>query len=124
MMLIPDTNVVSELRKILSGKADENVAKWTDGVVIIGLYLSAITVHELEIGVLLSEHGDPTHGAKLRVLLNNHVLPAFTNRILSIETAVAQCSARLYVPDPCPVRDTLIAATAFLCMAWRLRQQM
>jgi predicted nucleic acid-binding protein len=44
MMLILDMNVVSELRKIRSGKADENVAKWADSVVTIDLYLSVITV--------------------------------------------------------------------------------
>ena len=114
MMLILDTNVVSELRKIRSGKADENVAKWADSVVTIDLYLSVITVQELEIGVLLSERRDPTQGAMLRAWLNNHVLPAFTGRIISIDTAVAQCSARLHVPDPRPVRDTLIAATALV----------
>ena len=114
MMLILDTNVVSELRKIRSGKADENVAKWADSVVTIDLYLSVITVQELEIGVLLSERRDPKQGAMLRAWLNNHVLPAFTGRIISIDTAVAQCSARLHVPDPRPVRDTLIAATALV----------
>jgi predicted nucleic acid-binding protein len=114
MMLILDTNVVSELRKIRSGKADENVAKWADSVVTTDLYLSVITVQELEIGVLLSERRDPTQGAILRAWLNNHVLPAFTGRIISIDTAVAQCSARLHVPDPRPVRDTLIAATALV----------
>lgn len=113
-MFILDTNVVSELRKVRSGKADENVAKWADSVSATDLYLSPITVQELELGVLLSERRDPTQGALLRAWLDNRVLPAFTGRVLPIDTAVAQCSARLHVPDPRPVRDALIAATALV----------
>jgi predicted nucleic acid-binding protein len=78
------------------------------------LYLSAITVQELEIGVLLAERRDPAQGAIFRAWLNGHVLPAFTGRILAVDTAVAQRSARLHVPDPRPVRDALIAATALV----------
>jgi predicted nucleic acid-binding protein len=46
--------------------------------------------------------------------MNSHVLPAFSGRILVVDTAVAQRSARLHVPDPRPVRDGLIAATALV----------
>lgn len=114
MMYLLDTNVVSELRKVRSGKADAGVASWADNVDTADLYLSVITVQELEIGVLLSERRDPSQGAVLRAWLSGHVLPAFSGRILSVDAAVAQCSARLHVPDPCPVRDGLIAATALV----------
>jgi len=114
MMYILDTNVVSELRKIRSGKADRNVARWAETTDPADLYLSVITIQELEIGVLLVERRDSVQGPMLRTWLNNQVLPAFTGRILSVDTAVAQCSARLHVPDPRPVRDTLIAATALV----------
>ena len=114
MMFILDTNVVSELRKIRSGKADRNVAIWADSVAATDLYISAITVLELELGVLLSERRDPTAGALLRAWLDNHVLPAFTGRVIPIDTAVTKYSARLHVPDPRPVRDALIAATAII----------
>ena len=114
MMYILDTNVISELRKIRSGKADMQVAKWADSVAAADLYISSITVQELELGVLLSERRDPTAGALLRSWLDNHVLPAFTGRVIPIDTAVAKYSARLHVPDPRPVRDALIAATAII----------
>lgn len=114
MMYLLDTNVVSELRKVRSGKADGWVAFWADNVDTVDLYLSVITIQELEIGVLLSERRDPAQGAVLRAWLNGHVLPAFSGRILSVDAAVAQCSARLHVPDPRPVRDGLIAATALV----------
>ena len=78
------------------------------------LYISEITIQELEIGVLLAERRDPSQGSVFREWMNGHVLPAFTGRILAIDTAVAQRSARLHVPDPRPFRDGLIAATALV----------
>ena len=113
-MFVLDTNVVSELRKIRLGRADARVAKWADSVESVDLYLSAITVQELEIGVLLAERRDPAKGAVFRAWLNSHVLPAFAGRILPVDTAVAQRSAKLHVPDPRPVRDGLIGATALV----------
>lgn len=112
MMLILDTNVVSELRKVSAGKGDANVTRWADSVVVSNLYLSAITIQELEIGVLLAERRDPVQGAMLRTWLDSNVLPAFTGRILSVDTAVALCSAKLNVSNPQAIRDGLITATA------------
>lgn len=113
-MFILDTNVVSELRKIRLGRADAHVAQWADSVESVDLFLSSITVQELEIGVLLAERRDPAQGAVFRAWLDHHVLPAFAGRILPVDTAVAQRSAKLHVPDPRPVRDCLIAATALV----------
>lgn len=113
-MYVLDTNVVSELRKIRLGRADKNLARWAEGVDPADLYLSAITVQELEIGVLLAERRDPAQGALLRTWLEGHVLPAFAGRILPVDSAVAQRSAALHVPDPRPFRDSLIAATALV----------
>ena len=113
-MYLLDTNVVSELRKIRLGKADSFVAAWADSIDAADLYLSAITIQELEIGVLLVERRDPAQGAVFRAWLNGHVLPAFTGRILVVDTAVALRSARLHVPDLRPVRDGLIAASALV----------
>jgi len=111
-MFILDTNVVSELRKIRQGKADARVSAWAEGVAASDLYLSAITIEELEIGVLLTERRDAAHGALLRTWLNQHVLPAFSGRILAVDTRVALCSAQLHVLNLRPIRDCLIAATA------------
>ena len=113
-MFVLDTNVVSELRKVRLGRANANVAKWADSVNAADLYLSVITLQELEIGVLLAEHRDPKQGAVLRIWLNNHVLPAFEGRILPVDTAVALRSAKQHVPNPHPFRDGLIAATALV----------
>lgn len=113
-MFLLDTNVVSELRKIRLGKADPQVAAWADSVDASDLYLSVITVQELEIGIILVERRDPSQGAVLRRWLDHQVLPAFADRILSVDTTVVVRSARLHVPDPRPVRDGLIAATALV----------
>jgi predicted nucleic acid-binding protein len=113
-MYVLDTNVVSELRKIRLGKADSQVAAWADSIEVMDLYISVITIQELEIGVLLAERRDPSQGAVFRLWLNGNVIPAFNGRILNVDTAVAQRSARLHVPDPRPVRDGLIAATALV----------
>lgn len=113
-MFILDTNVVSELRKVRLGTADENVAQWADSVATPDLYLSVVTIQELEIGVLLAERRDAEKGAIFRTWLNSHVLPAFEGRILPVDLAVALQSAKLHVPDPHPVRDGLIAATALV----------
>ena len=110
---------MTALRKIRLGRADARVAKWADSVESVDLYLSAISVQELEIGVVLAERRDPAQGAVFRAWLNSHVLPAFAGRILPVDTAVAQrsaaqYSAELHVPDPRPVRDGLIGATALV----------
>jgi len=113
-MYLLDTHVVSELRKIRAGKADRHLAVWADSVDASDLFLSVITLQELEIGVLLTERRDPVQGSIFRTWLNGHVLPAFSGRVLSVDSAVALRSARLHVPDPRPVRDGLIAATALV----------
>ena len=102
------------MRKVRSGKADPQVAAWADGVDATDMYISVVTIQELEIGILLAERRDSAQGALLRTWMNDHVLPAFTGRILAVDTAVALRSALLHVPDLRPVRDGLIAATALV----------
>lgn len=111
-MFLLDTNVISELRKARAGKADRNVAAWVRTIPVGSLFLSVIVIQELEIGTLLAERRDPAKGAILRAWLDNHVLPTFSERILSIDAVVARRSAALHVPNPRPIRDGLIAATA------------
>lgn len=114
MMFVLDTNVVSELRKVRFGKADANVAAWAQGVDAAALFVSAITILELELGVLLIERKDAVQGAMLRAWLDLQVLPEFAGRTLPVDGAVAQRCARLHVPDKRGERDALIAATALV----------
>jgi toxin FitB len=113
-MYLLDTNVISELRKAKSGKANKNVSAWAKTVSPSGLFLSVITILELETGILLAERRDPSQGAVLRAWINGHVLPAFSERILCIDVAVVQCCAKLHVPNPQSDRDAIIAATALV----------
>jgi predicted nucleic acid-binding protein len=114
MMLVLDTNVVSELRKVRLGKAAANVAAWAESVDAADLFVSVITIMELELGVLSIERKDATQGAILRSWLDQQVLPEFFGRTLPVDTAVAQRCARLHVPDKRGERDSLIAATALV----------
>jgi toxin FitB len=106
-----NTNVVSELRKV---RADARVAAWAESVDAGDLFLSVVSLQELEIGVLLKERSDPAQGAVLRRWLSDRVIPTFTARTLTVDVPVALRSAALHVPDPRPVRDGLIAGTALV----------
>jgi predicted nucleic acid-binding protein len=111
-MFLLDTNVISELRKAGDGKADIKIVSWLDSVDATKLYISVITLMELELGILLVERRDPDQGARLRIWMDRHVVPEFADRTLSVDTAVALRCAQLHEPNPCAERDGLIAATA------------
>jgi toxin FitB len=114
MMFVLDTNVVSELRKVKLGRADTNVTAWTQSVDAADLFVSAITIMELELGVLSIERKDAAQGALLRSWLERQILPEFSGRTLPIDTAVAQRCAQLHAPDKRGERDAFIAATALV----------
>lgn len=113
-MFLLDTNILSELRKAKSGKADKKVVAWANSVSAATLFISVITILEIETGILLIERRDPTQAALLHSWLNEHVLLAFSERILIVDTAIAQCCAKFHVPDRCSDRDAIIAATALI----------
>ena len=113
-MYVLDTNVISELRRIRLGRGNPGVTTWLEEVNPDELYLSAISIEELEIGVLLVERRDPAQGRILRKWLNFYILPEFSRRILPIDTSIVLRSAGFHVPNPHPVRDGLIAATALI----------
>ena len=87
---------------------------WAERVPTLSLFLSVITLLELETGVLLIERRDSSQGVILRRWLEMQVMPAFSGRILAVDTPVARRCARLHVPDPRSDRDALIAATALV----------
>jgi toxin FitB len=108
-----DTNVVSELRKSKQ-RAEPAVRSWAEAQHLDTLYISVITVMELEIGVGRVERRDVRQGEMLRQWLNDRVIEAFGHRILPVDLPVALRSAAIHVPDPRPERDALIAATALV----------
>ncbi len=114
MMFVLDTNVIAELRKASSGKADRNVTAWARQVPTMSLFVSVISILEIELGVRLAERRDPKQGAVLRRWMTGSVLTAFSGRVLPIDTEIAVECARLHVPDPRSERDAMIAATAIV----------
>jgi predicted nucleic acid-binding protein len=111
-MFLLDTNVLSELRR--RARTHPKVAAWADAVPASDLFLSAITILEIEAGTLLLARRDQTQAAVLQAWIDDKVLPAFSGRILPVDTAVAQRCAHLHVPDRRAERDALIAATALV----------
>lgn len=114
MMYLLDTNVISELRRSRTRRADRRVKAWSASVDAGSMFLSVISLLELELGTLLMERRDPAQGAALRSWMNNQVLPSFSGRILSIDSDTALRCAVLHVPNPRSYRDSLIAATALV----------
>lgn len=112
-MFLLDTNVISEMRKIEQHKADLNVVNWVKGLGFSQVYLSAIVVGELKLGILLKRHNkDFVQADILEDWLNNWVLVKFANRILPVDEQVAQIYASLNVPNPRSTNDAYIASTA------------
>lgn len=113
MSYLLDTTVVSELRKP-PGRIDANVAAWGAALDAGDHFLSAITVFEVDLGILLVERRDAAQGARLRRWFDTAVLAAFEKRTLAVDRDVARRAANLHVPDPRPERDAYIAATALV----------
>ena len=109
-MFVLDTNVISELRH---GKPHQSalVRAWAAGQPSSKLFLSAITILELELGIQALERRTPPQGSALRIWLTG-VRQAFAGRILPFTDNTAPVCASLHLPDPRSERDAMIAATA------------
>ncbi|BCH54768.1 type II toxin-antitoxin system VapC family toxin [Agrobacterium vitis] len=114
MNYLLDTNVVSELRKVGDGKADRNVTEWIGAQDSRTLFISAITILEMERGILSLQRRDAAQGSRLRTWMDGRVRPEFAERILVIDDAVATRCAHLHIPDRRNESDALIAATALV----------
>ena len=109
-MFILDTNVISELRHGKPNQSSE-VRQWAAGQTTNRIFLSAITILELEQGILALERRTPPQGSALRIWLTA-VQDAFAGRTLSFTGRSATICASLHVPNPRSERDAMIAATA------------
>lgn len=106
--------MVSELRKVGDGKADANVMRWVGAQKSRDFFISAITILELERGILSIQRRDATQGGRLRAWMDSRVRPEFAERVLPIDDAIATRCAHLHVPDRRNEADALIAATALV----------
>ena len=109
-MYLLDTNVVSEMRR--RQRMAPAVAAWAASVLPADLYLSVLSVMELETGALLIARRDPEQGRVLTAWIEQNVLRAFDGRIIPLDLAAARRCATMHVPDPRPGKGALIAATA------------
>ena len=110
-MYLLDTNVLSELRKRRSGKISPAVEAWAGTIDQADMYLSVVTIMEVELGIALLERRDARQAGVLRLWLHEKVMPAFSGRVLPIDTTIALRCARLHVPETKSERDAWIAAT-------------
>ena len=116
-MVLLDTNLVSELRKVRSGKADPGVAAWAERVDAASLFLSAISLHELELGVRLMERRDAVRRQSSVAAMAGGLCaaclrwPHFGQWI----STVARRSAAWHGPDPHPFPRSMSS-----CVPWRV----
>jgi toxin FitB len=113
-MFLLDTNVISEFRNIKRRRADPRFLAWFEAADLREVYVSAITIHELEYGVLILERRDPKQAAPLRAWLSQDALTAIGASVLPVDDIVVRTAAAFRVPDPAPLADSLIAATALI----------
>jgi predicted nucleic acid-binding protein len=108
-MYVLDTNVVSALRR---PDREPAVADWARAVPLVDQYVTALTVAEIERGIVRKEQTDPAQGAILRRWLAERVLPGFVGRVLPFDLSAARILARYPVPEHAPYDDAQIAAVA------------
>lgn len=106
-----DTCVISEVTR---ARPAPRVLAWLADAEPSNLFLSVVTLAELEQGIGASRHADKA--AQLAGWLENEVLPAFDGRVLAIDPALARRWGTLLregrrAGTPRPLMDTLLAAT-------------
>lgn len=109
MRYLLDTNVISELRK--GRRANRGVQAWFAVCVDNELCTSVLVLGELRRGIENLRLRDPSGAAALEQWLAR-VHESFADRVLDVDAAVADRWGALNVPDPAPVVDGLLAATA------------
>ena len=109
MGFLIDTNVLSELRK--KERANPGVQHWFAGVAGESLYLSVLIVGEVRNGIERLRRRDPAAADNLERWLTK-VQTDMAGKILPVTTNIADRWGRLNAPDPLPVIDSLLAATA------------
>ncbi|MGX0978780.1 putative nucleic acid-binding protein [Roseovarius sp. MBR-51] len=107
-MYILDTNVISAVRR--PDRAPQ-VAAWLRGKAEQDLFLSVITLGEIERGIRQQETRDPMFASDLRMWLDRTVL-LFSDRLLAFEAEDARIWGRLSAEIGHTGADLMIAASA------------
>lgn len=112
-MILLDTNILSELRKVQKGQGDKNVTVWAKTLDLSKVYLNSVVIGEIYQDILLKEHNQDIEQAMLlKKWFDEWVLIEFKNRILPIDDKTAMIWAELQIPNPKSVNDSYIASTA------------
>ena len=109
MKFLLDTNIISEIRK--RNRADANVARWITQTPVAEIGTSVIVLAEIRRGIELKRRTDPEQAASLDRWFAQ-MRSRLGDRVLPIDETIADTWARLNVPDPLPLIDGLLAATA------------
>lgn len=109
MSYLIDTNIISEVHK--GERCNTAVAAWWASVGEHELWLSALILGEIRKGVELARRSDPAKAAALEAWLEA-VVAGFGDRVLGIDTPVAEEWGRMNAIRPVSVIDALLAATA------------
>jgi predicted nucleic acid-binding protein len=111
-MYLIDTDVISALRR--RHLVEPRVLAWFDAIPDIDMFISSVTLLEIEYGALLRRHSDEAQGRLFFDWIRRLILPSFAGRILAFDADAALRCAGLHVPDPRPERDAMIGATALV----------
>ena len=111
-MYLLDTNILSETRKIRTGKANQSVIDWLADTPEHLLYVNAVVLMEVERGILAKERKDPQQGEVLRQWFVHVVKPTFAERTFVVDENTARICAKLHIPDHTPENDAWVAASA------------
>lgn len=108
MSYLLDTNVIFEARK---PGGNPGVRAWLESVRGDELYLSVLVLGEIRRGIERRRRHDAAQMEGFEVWLSR-LRTDYTDRILPVTVKIAEEWGRLNVPDPIPVIDGLMAATA------------
>lgn len=111
-MFLLDTNALSDLRHAGGPKANSGLVAWGTQTPAAAMFVSVLTVCEIETGILRLERRDPAGAAPLRAWFVGQVLAALGDRSLPVTRPIARRAAAMHIPDPRPAIDALVAATA------------
>ena len=111
-MYLLDTNIISEMRKADTRRRSPQFVRWLESVDLESCHLCAMSLFEVETGILRKERQDAAQGRLLREWFEHTLKPEFRDRIFPVSSAVTLRTARLHVPNPAAIIDSFIAATA------------
>ena len=111
-MYLLDTNIISELKKLDSGKIHPQVQRWAYSINLMQTKISVVSITEIRTGILSLARKGQAQAASLDNWFTNRLLPAYRTRTVSVDTEVALICAQLHIPAKRPINDAYIAATA------------